>query len=268
MINKKILFVGAGNMGEGILKGVITKKIAKVDTITAFDVNEKRTTYIRETYEVNISKDLASGVSKAEIVIIAVKPQDIVHVLEVINENNKECLVVSIAAGIKIDFIENIIGQDRRVVRVMPNPMCESGYGVTAICWNDKVEEDENKQVQDIFSSIGKVALLKERLFNAFTGFSGSGSAYVLEFIEAMTEAGVLVGLTAEDSCEFAVQNIMAASKTVMDSKKHPALLKQKVSSPAGTTIAGLRVLYKNGFKGIVMDCVKSAVDRSEELGK
>ncbi|HEY5560738.1 MAG TPA: pyrroline-5-carboxylate reductase [Clostridiaceae bacterium] len=268
MINKNVLFIGAGNMGEGILKGALTKKVLAKENISFYEVLEERLNYIKSTYAIKSLASLTVGID-ADILIIAVKPQDINSVLEKIKANsNKNCIVVSIAAGISIGQIENILGEQRKIVRVMPNPLCESGFGITALCPNSQVSEGEFEDVKSIFQAIGEITVIKERLFDAFTGFSGSGGAFVFEFIEAMIEAGVYVGFSASQSALFATQNIMGAAKMMMDTKKHPALFKERISSPAGTTIAGLHVLNKSGFKGIIQECVKAAADRSKELGK
>jgi len=265
MENTKVFFIGAGMMAEGIIKGLVNDGIIEADKISVFDIIESRMQYLKQTYGINYFKEVNAGIKSSDIIVVAVKPQDMKEVLASLNENLNS-IVVSIAAGVKIKDIQKTVGEDRKIVRIMPNPLVESKCGVSAICWNKNVSKEESEFVEKMMKSIGDTVVLKESLFDAFTGYCCSGGAYVYEFIEAMIDAGVLVGFSRNQAVQFTLQNIMGTAKMVMETKSHPTLLKERMTSPAGTTINGLHVLNKNGFKGIIQNCVEKAVERAEAL--
>jgi pyrroline-5-carboxylate reductase len=269
VLNKRILFIGTGYMGEGILKGVIKKGVVPAGNIIVYNRNEAKSNNMHSTYGVHIADDPEKGMTLADIIIIAVKPQDIGPVLEAVKASeNSGPLIISVASGIRIKSIEEAVGYERRIVRVMPNPIFESGYGTSALNWNRHVNKEDQGAANAILSAIGETMVLKEELFNSFTGLSASGCAYIFEFMEAMMESGVLVGFNMEQALEILIQNFKGAAKMMEDTKNHPAIFKGKIASPAGTTIAGLHVLNRNGFKGIIQECVNRTVERAEELGK
>jgi pyrroline-5-carboxylate reductase len=267
MENKKIFFIGGGMMAEGIIKELINDKIIQANEIGVFDIIESRMEFLKKTYEINTYKSISQGVESSDIVFLAVGPQDISVVLKEINEiEKKDFVIVSIAAGINIKNIVVLLVGKRKIVRIMPNPSVEAKCGVSAICWNENVTEKEDEFIEKMMKSIGDTVILKESLFDAFTGYCCSGGAYVYEFIESMIDAGVLLGFSRNQAIQFTLENVMGAAKTIKNTNYHPVYLKERMTSPAGTTIAGLHVLNEKGFKGIVQNAIQKAVERAKEI--
>ncbi|MBI4650024.1 pyrroline-5-carboxylate reductase [Candidatus Desantisbacteria bacterium] len=204
-----------------------------------------------------------------KILILAVKPQNVASILKEISPYfSTDKLIVSIAAGINTHFIAGFLGDNSRIIRVMPNTPAFVKEGMSVICKAGKAKDADLEEVRNIFKSIGEVEELSENYFNAVTAMSGSGPAYILLMIEALMDAGINTGLSKDISLLLASQTVLGSAKLLKETKEHPAELKNKICSPAGTTIAGLYKLEKGGFRGLVMEAVKAAKDRSEEIEK
>lgn len=267
MGRNKILFIGAGNMSEAIIQGMLEGKLSDPFDILVNNRTPHKMTRLGEIYGVGVCSQLQEGLDKADTIIIGVKPQDMDAVLLDLSEGAAEgTLIVSIAAGKSIGYMEERLGERRKLVRVMPNTLVDSRKGFSALCCNDEVTEEEFDRVRRLFGGIGETVSIKEQLFDAFTGFSCSGPAYIYEFLEAMIDAGVYAGLPREDSARFTLQNMIGACEMVMKRSEHPVILKERMTSPGGVTISGLKILNECGFKGIIQNAVEAAVKKSEEL--
>lgn len=264
----KLAIIGLGNMGTAILKGVITSQDIDIDDIIACDKkfsNNKEIDIIYDNLE--LVDDNRIGVKKADIILLAVKPQIIDNVLEEIKDISGGKLFISIAAGIKIDFLQRKLAEDAKVIRVMPNTPALVGSGAAAISAADNISDNELNIAKKVFSSIGEAIVIEEKYMDTVTGLSGSGPAFIYILIEAMSDAGVLNGLPREKAVKLAAQTVKGSAEMVLESGKHPAELKDMVTSPGGTTIAGVSALEQNAFRSSIMEAVTKAAERSKELG-
>jgi pyrroline-5-carboxylate reductase len=261
-------FIGGGNMAEAIIKGLLAGGVLP-SNITVSEPVEKRRTYLRETYKVNADTDNSAVVSAASLIIMAVKPQVCVKILEgIAGVNFTGKCIISIMAGVKTETIEAVLGNGVRVVRVMPNTPALVLDAATAISPGSCATTEDVSLTSSIFNLLGKTCQVEEKLLDAVTGLSGSGPAYVFTFIEALSDAGVKNGLPRDVATMLAAQTVLGAAKMVLETMDHPAVLREKVTSPGGTTIAGLHILEQAGFRGTIMTAVDAATNRSKELGK
>ncbi|MCM8900812.1 pyrroline-5-carboxylate reductase [Caldicoprobacter algeriensis] len=262
-------FIGAGNMASAIMRGIIACGIVHPNNIYAFDVDLDKLNRLSAELGICTAKDNCQVVSNSDIVILAVKPNTYSKVLLEI----KDCLeerhiLISIAAGISVDFIKQLIGGRCKVVRTMPNTPALVGEGMTALCTNHELSPKELKAVKDILHSLGKVEEVSENLMDAVTAVSGSGPAYVAMFIEAMADGGVLAGLPRDLAYRMAIQTVIGTARLLSEWGKHPGELKDMVSSPGGTTIEAVRQLEKQGFRGAVIEAVNACMLKAKTMGK
>jgi pyrroline-5-carboxylate reductase len=261
----KILFIGAGKMASAIAGGMV-KNGFKADNITAYDVdNSAIEKFTSTTGATGNSENPEAMVEQADIIIAAVKPQLMKIALAPLYLKDKP--VISIAAGITIANLTTITGSSR-IIRVMPNTPALIGQGVSAWCASAGVSETDADAVEIILATVGKVCRINEKMMDAVTGLSGSGPAYVFDFIQALADGGVKAGLPRDVAMMLASQTVAGAAAMVIESGEHPAVLRDMVTSPGGTTAAALASLERNAFKGIVSDAVNTAAARSAELGK
>jgi len=264
--NKTIGFIGGGNMAEAIIKGLLTGGVQAGSIVVAEPLASRRE-FLVTRYGVAASKNGPEVADKADIIILAIKPQMAAGALdELAPAISPDKLVISIMAGISTAFMEEHLSGGLRVVRVMPNTAALIQAAATAICPGKNATEGDLETAREIFSRVGTVVTTQEKLMDAVTGLSGSGPAYVFSFIEALSDAGVKNGLARDVSLQLAVQTVLGAARMVSETGEHPALLKEKVTSPGGTTIAGLHTLENGRFHGLIMDAVDSACFRSKEL--
>jgi pyrroline-5-carboxylate reductase len=265
----KLGILGGGAMGEAIIRGIIKAKVFSPSQITVSDVTAQRLKFLKDSYKIKPCTDNKKLVTDSSVIIIAVKPQVLPAVMkECSSASDKTKLFLSIAAGVKSDAIASLLSGNCRVIRAMPNTAARVLESATALCSGPNATGDDMKAAEKIFSALGKTVLVEEKLMDAVTGLSGSGPAYVFLFLEALIDAGVKVGLTRAVASELAAQTIYGAATLVKETQESATKLKEQVTSPGGTTISGLHVLEKEGFKGLVMDAVEAATQRSKELGK
>ncbi len=265
----KIGFIGTGNMGTAIIKGYIGDDLNKGSQIIAFDKDTKKLDVLKDAYNISVCSTSKEVVQEADIVILAVKPNIYETVLKEIRpEVSKDQLIVSIAAGISIAFMQQIIGIDTKVVRTMPNTPALVGEGMTAVSFCDLVTNEDQQKVLDIFKIIGKTEIVDEGLMDVVTGVSGSSPAYVYMFIEALADGAVLNGMAREQAYQFAAQAVLGSAKVVLESGEHPGKLKDQVCSPGGTTIEAVSVLEENGFRNAVIKAVNKCTDKSKQMKK
>ena len=265
---KKIGFIGGGNMAEALIKGLHAGGFPAGDITVADPVAERRT-YLSERYGVTVTADNGTPCADCHVVILAIKPQMAPQVLGGVADSlSPGKLVISIMAGVTTGAIEAAVAQGVKVVRVMPNTPALVLEGASAMAAGRSAGDEELALTRHIFELVGKAWRVDERLMDAVTGLSGSGPAYVFTFIEALADAGVKNGLPRDVAAGLAAQTVFGASKLLLETREHPALLREKVTSPGGTTIAGLQTLETGGFRGTVMQSVDAATARSRELGK
>lgn len=264
----KIGFIGAGNMG-----GAIAAAVSKCVGGESLVVSAKTSAHATELAQ-KIGCSAASNEYIAEVcefIFLAVKPHVLESVLKQIapelKTRRRQPVLISMAAGTSIAAIAGMIGYDCPIVRIMPNMPCVCGEGMTQLCYNDLVDDETLKKVEELLSHSGKVEVVDEMLIDAASAVSGCGPAFVYMFIEAMADAGVECGLPRSKAIEFAAQTLIGASKTVLETGKHMGQLKDEVCSPAGTTIAGVHALENGAFRATVMNAVKAAYDKTKLIG-
>jgi len=266
-MQNRIGFIGLGAMGGALLKGIIDIGV-RPGEIVAADASELRLREAAGRYGIETVDGNGDVVRKARVVFLAVKPQDMPAVLQSIDSFvTGEHLLISVAAGISISYIAGSIGKQAGIIRVMPNISCLVGEGAIAVSRGRHVSDHDLELVISWLESLGMVRLVPEKLLDAVTGLSGSGPAYIYAMIEALMDGGVLAGLPRELARDLAVQTVNGAARMALSTGEHPAILREMVTSPGGTTAAGLFALESGGFRTAVMQAVKAAALRSGELG-
>ena len=265
---KQIAIIGGGKMGGVIVKGIVSLKLASPGGVIVADKVKECLKELKEAYGVGVTGDNRKAVKNAEVIILAVKPQDMAGVLQELNKAiDDKKLVVSIAAGITTGFIEGYLREGVRVIRVMPNTPALIGEGAAALTRGKNASEKDLKLASLIFGALGITVVVKEELMDAVTGLSGSGPAYGFVIIEALTDAGVRMGLSRDVALKLSAQTMLGAAKLCLQGDRHPAELKDMVTSPGGTTIAGLKALEEGKIRATLMSAVEAATLRSKELG-
>jgi pyrroline-5-carboxylate reductase len=266
--DKKIGFIGGGNMAEAIIKGLLAGGVPVADLAVA-EPSQARGTQLSDRYGVRVLTDNAALCQASDIVILAVKPQVCSTALKGIGGAFPAGkLAISIMAGVKSSAIETMLGSGARVVRVMPNTPALVLAGASAIARGSFATDEDLALARRIFDLVGTTCLVDEKLLDAVTGVSGSGPAYVLTFIEALSDAGVKHGLTREVATALATQTVYGTAKLLLETREHPAVLKGNVASPGGTTIAAMHSLERDGFRAATMNAVDVCVAKSKELGE
>jgi len=268
-INKKLFFIGSGNMAYAIISGLLKAKLVIAENIICNDVVKEKLLDIRQKLGVSIIEDKTEGMSCAGIIFLSVKPQNVSELLNTIKGLiKKETVIISIAAGITTKFIEDNIQKDIAVIRAMPNTSALVLSGATALCKGRFVSDNQLQEAKYLFSVIGKVRILDEEKFDAVTALSGSGPAYIFYFCELMEEAAGKLGLDKDTAREFAVQTFYGAGKMLHIAKESPEMLKERVKSPNGTTEAALKYFESKNFSDIVYKAMEQAMEKSKELSK
>jgi len=261
-------FIGGGNMAEAILKGMISGGTA-TKSILVSEPLEPRRQQLASAYGVGTTADNSEVARSCSTIILAVKPQQAASVCSALeSELLGKHLLVSIMAGVSCSTLEGFFSEPVRVVRVMPNTPALVLCGAAAIARGKNATDADMAEVEAIFTQVGSCCRVDEKLMDAVTGLSGSGPAYVLTFIEALADGGVKNGLPRETALNLALQTVMGTAKLLAETGEHPGSLRDKVTSPGGTTIAGLHALEKGSFRATVMNAVEAATIRSRELGK
>lgn len=265
----EIGFIGVGAMGGALCRGVVKSKIASSDSVWTSDPRAEVCEAIREEIGARIARNNTELVANCDCILLAVKPYLVESVLKPIAEVfNPSKTLISIAAGVNIDRLESLLPSGVPVIRCMPNTPALVGAGITAICGGSSAKEGHLRLAHEIFSAAGLALEVEERLMDAVTGLSGSGPAYVYLFIEALTAGGVKAGLPRDVALKLAAQTTLGAAKMVMETGKHPAELKDMVTTPGGTTISGLAELERGNLRIACMNAVEAAAKRSSDLGK
>jgi pyrroline-5-carboxylate reductase len=267
-IEGTIGFIGTGNMAEALIRGLVHAGVAQKEQILGSDPREERCQEMSERYGVRVIADNVEVARQVDILVLSVKPQVMAKVLEQIGPQiHPHALVISIAAGIPLAAIERKLPQ-ARVIRTMPNTPALVGAGATAIAAGGHATDEDIKAARRIFDSVGTTVVLEESQLDAVTGLSGSGPAYIFLIIEALSDAGVKVGLARHNAQALAAQTVFGSAKLLIETNEHPGRLKDMVTSPGGTAIAGLHTLEAGGLRTTLMNAVEEATRRSRELGE
>lgn len=268
-MDKKIGFIGTGNMASAIIHGIINSHIAPASQLFVFDIDSSKTAGLRAETGVIAAESAAAIVETCDIVFLAIKPHIVPLVLKEIASGIKSShVLVSIAAGVTLSQLAEQAGHHVKIVRVMPNTPAMVNAGMSSLTPNSLVEEQELAEISQIFDSFGQSAVVPENLIHAVTGISGSSPAYVFMFIEALADAGVLGGIPRPQAYQFAAQTVLGAAKMVLETGEHPAVLKDMVCSPGGTTISAVKTLEEKGLRSAVMEAVVSCMNKSKKLSE
>ncbi len=268
-MDKKIGFIGCGNMGKAILGGLIASGQVLPGQIWVYTPSADNVAALHDQFGINAAQSAQEVAQIADIVFGAVKPNIMVKVLSEISSSlNKETLVVSIAAGVTLDQLARALGHDRKIVRAMPNTPSLVNAGMTSITPNALVTPEDTADVLNIFRCFGEAEVIAEAMIHPVVGVSGSAPAYVFMFIEAMADAAVLGGMPRAQAYKFAAQAVMGSAKMVLETGKHPGELKDMVCSPGGTTIEAVKVLEERGFRAAVIEAIEACMNKSEKLSK
>lgn len=265
-MQQRIGFIGGGAMGEAILKGLLAGG-RETKTLLVSDFQKERREFLGKTYQVETTAENKDVVEKSDIIILAIKPQNLKEAVDscAVVFNSKK-LLISILAGVTTMQLEEFFPEGSRIIRVMPNTPALVGAGTTVLAGGKFATEEDLKLAFGIFQGLGSVSVLPEKLLNAVTGLSGSGPAFVALIVEALADGGVMAGLPRNTALKLALDTVMGTAKLLAETGMHPAQLKDKVTSPAGTTIYGMLQLEKNGVRGTIMETVLAATQRAAEM--
>lgn len=264
----KIGFIGCGNMASAIIKGIISAEEIDSKNILVFDTYSPACETAKNYFGVTVLNSECEVAEKADIVFLAVKPNVISAVSKKIADAviEKQPLIVSIAAGKTLDFIESSIGIEARIIRVMPNINAKVGEAISAYCFNNNVGDEDKKNIEMLLNCIGKVICLDESSFPLFGVLGGCAPAYAYMFIDALARAGVKNGMKKDDALKIAAQTVYGSAKMILESDEHPYKLIDNVCSPGGTTIEGVISLQADGFESAVHNAVDKALDKDKKL--
>ncbi len=268
MNNKKRLgFIGAGSMAEALIKGIVQSGTIEAGNIYISDIKKSRLRELKKDYSLKTTEDNYELVKNVDYIILAVKPTVVPKVLEEVDSYmTSSQTIISIAAGVTINMISDLLSKELPIIRLMPNTPALIGEGAIAYSTGELVSQEDIKLVEEFLTPLGRVVGLKEEMMDAVTGLSGSGPAYIYLIIEALSDAGVNVGLDRESALKLATQTVIGAAKMVEKTGQHPSQLKDMVTSPGGTTITGLKELEKGGVRAAIYQAVEEATIKSRKL--
>jgi pyrroline-5-carboxylate reductase len=269
MLDRTIAFLGTGNMAEAILKGLLRAGTAKPEGIIATGRRTERLEELQRAYGIRTTTDNLAAAREADIIILSVKPQAMDKlVVQVAPALDHRKLIISVAAGVPIAALERRLGAGARIIRTMPNTPSLVGAGACALSRGEHASEEDLAVASRIFQAVGITTVVDENLLDAVTGLSGSGPAYVFLVIEALSDAGVKVGLPRYTALKLAAQTVLGSAQLLIETNAHPGQLKDQVTSPGGTAIAGLHTLEAGGLRTTLINAVEAATRRARELGE
>lgn len=266
-MNKKIGFIGCGNMGKAMLGALVKSDDINLDDLIVSTKSEASAEKINNDFKVKTTTDNKEVAKASDVLFLAVKPYFFKEVIEEVKELvTEDKIIISIAAGVTIYQIEEWFGKKVKVVRTMPNTPALVGEGMSAVCPNKNITTEELNYVGGLYNLFGKYEILEEKDFHAFIALCGSSPAYVFMFIEAMADAGVKLGIPRAKAYKLAEQSILGSAKLALETGKHPGVLKDEVCSPGGTTIDAVIDLEKNGFRNTVISAVEKCAEKSKNM--
>lgn len=262
----KLAFIGAGNMAQAMIGGILRNGLRQPQEIIATAATQETIDKVSGQYGVAVTLDNCEA-AKADIVVLAVKPVYYESVIQEIKDIiSSEQIIVTIAAGKSLEWVSAAFGGQRKIIRTMPNTPALVGEGITAVCPNENVSDQELQEVCQLFEGFGKAEVISESFMDAVIAVSGSSPAYIFMLIEAMADAAVAEGMPRAKAYQFASQSVLGSAKMVLETGKHPGELKDMVCSPAGTTIEAVRVLEEKGFRSSIMDCMHACAEKSRSM--
>ncbi|WWO99721.1 MAG: pyrroline-5-carboxylate reductase [Candidatus Dasytiphilus stammeri] len=264
-MKKKLGFIGGGNIAQTLIAGFIKSRQIMPMDIYVYDCHQEKTQILHQKYGINFTSSEEEVIKNADILFLAVKANVILNVLKEKFSclRSEKTLVISLAAGIKLEVLKKIVGPKSKIIRVMPNTAALVGESMTSITSNALVTSQEIKQVVQIFNLVGKTAVITEDLIHSMIGISSSAPAYVYMFIESMADAAVLGGMSRENAYKFAAQAVKGAAEMILTTGKHPGQLKDNICSPKGTTIEALKVLEEKGFRASIICAIYACMQKS-----
>ncbi len=263
----KNVFCGGCNKAENIFKGLLGREAAVPEEITVIELVKARCDELTKTYGVTAAAEASEAIREAELVLIAVNPPQVRSVTSVLRTLiGEETIVMSIAAGVTIAALESQLGGGKKVVRVMPNTLCQSGSGYSAACINDRIDGKDREFITRILDALGQTMYIEEEMFNTFTAFSCSGPVWLYQTVEALINAGVYVGFGRREAREMVIRNMMGVAQVLAASDVPPAVKVDEMCSPGGVTIEALKSLQEEGFAAAVMTSVTSAVRKANSI--
>ena len=269
MLDRTIAFLGTGNMAEAIIKGLLRAGTARPESIIATGRRAERLEELQRAYGIRTSQDNLAAAREADIVVLSVKPQAMDKlVVQVAPALDPRKLIISVAAGVPIAALERRLGAGARIIRTMPNTPSLVGAGACALARGEHASEEDLAIASRIFQAVGITTVVEENLLDAVTGLSGSGPAYIFLVIEALSDAGVKVGLPRYTALKLAAQTVLGSAQLLIETNAHPGQLKDQVTSPGGTAIAGLHTLEAGGLRTTLINAVEAATRRAKELGE
>jgi pyrroline-5-carboxylate reductase len=264
--NMRLGFIGAGNMAQAMIGGILAKEIVKKEDIIASAATQNTLDKVAKEFGINVTLDNRE-VAKADIVFLAVKPFYYEEVIDEIKDVvDEKQLIISVAAGKSVEWVENAFGGKKKIVRIMPNTPALVGEAVTAICPNANITDGEKQEIVELIASFGLAQIVSEKIMDAVIAVSGSSPAYVFMFIEAMADAAVAEGMPRVQAYQFAAQSVLGSAKMVLETGKHPGELKDMVCSPSGTTIEAVKVLEEKGFRSSIIEAMSACADKSRNM--
>lgn len=266
-MNKQIGFIGCGKMAQAMIAGILKGEIAKPNQIIGSAVTQDTRELVKEKYGIRMTDNNVDVAKDSDILFLAVRPD--LHTLvinEIKNVTTEHTVVITVAAGIDIDYLSQSFGKNVKIVRSMPNTPSLVGEGMSAICYNSHVNNEDLDNVISIFNSFGKTEVIEEGLMDAIPAISGSSPAYVYMFIEALADGGVMQGIPRQKAYKLAAQAVLGAAKMVLETGEHPGKLKDNVCSPSGATIQAVSTLEKESFRGSILSAMESCTQRIHEI--
>lgn len=266
-MNKKIGFIGCGNMGKAMISGIIASKKINTENILVSTKSINSKEFIEKEFNINVTLNNEEVVRFSDILVLAIKPNMFREVIEEIKDKiKKETIIISIAAGITIDNLENLIGDEYKIVRTMPNTPALVREAISAICYNKNINNEDLDEVINIFNMFGKCEIIEEKYFHGFIALCGSSPAYVFMFIEAMADAAVKLGIPRNKAYKMAEQAILGSAKLALETGKHPGELKDMVCSPGGTTIEAVTELENGNFRSTIIKALEKCAEKSKNM--
>lgn len=263
----KVGFIGCGNMATAMIDGLLKSNLLQSCDIIASDQSRQALDQAKERFGIVIADSNAALVKEADVVVLAVKPQFYEQVIdEIKGDVSDRVLIITIAPGKTLDWIEQAFGKGIEIVRAMPNTPAMVGEGITAVCANPYVSKEHLEFAHKMFCGLGKAEIVSERLMDAVVAVSGSSPAYIFVLMEAMADAAVAEGMPRSQAYTFAAQAVLGSAKMMLATHQHPAVLKDMVCSPGGTTIEAVRVLEQTGFRSSIMQAMKACAEKSRSL--
>lgn len=266
---EKVVFFGGGQMAYGILKGFISSGLLTADKLTVGEIVPERREFLEKDLGVRAVENAADELEGADIALIAVNPFQLGSVTAAMAPKlEKETIVLSIASGSPIAMLEEQLGADKKIVRVLPNTMIEVRTGYSAVTPNANMTDEDKALIEECVSTLGQIMYIEEDMFQTFSAYSGPGPMWAFKFIEAMIDAGVNSGFSRADARKMTLMNVKGAAEVLLETGEHPAVRADRMTSPAGLTIEAIKVLEEQGFGGTIMDSVEASVTKALNVNK